>query len=269
MPLDLDAIAPAARARQIKLGQGFSSQDTLDQANQTLLALAEHGAILTQYGFVAKDTQQLTDARDLLVAAGVGREAAHGKNKVTSQTLADALTNGQSSRLRARVILTGVQEDLEDSGTADAERMVKAALQQTSTTPDTAEGMATQLDLLTETLRRAEISELANERGAITAIAGLIMAGSGLRNADQSRPAGRGTPAETQRLDQIDGIIVRLTRRARKVAVVAARDLGNPALAHAFRLDKLYRTRGSTTPGAGDGQELDDGEDGEGEGGTE
>ena len=268
MPLDLDAFAPAARARQIKLGQGFSSQDTLDQANQTLAALVEHGETLAAYGFVAKDTQQITDARDLLVAAGVGREAARGKNKVTSQTLVDALKNGQSSRLRARAILTGVQEELEDSGAADAERMVKAALQQTAATPDTAEGLATQLDILTETLRRTEISEIANERGAITAIATLIVAGSGLRTADQSRPAARGTPAETQQLDQIDGIIVRLTRRARRAAVVAGRDLGNPALAHAFRLDRLYRTRGGAAPGAGEDDELDEG-DGDDEGGAE
>jgi hypothetical protein len=50
MPLDLNAIAPAARARQIKLGQSFSSQDTLDQANQTLAALVEHGQTLSTYG---------------------------------------------------------------------------------------------------------------------------------------------------------------------------------------------------------------------------
>jgi hypothetical protein len=267
MPLDLDAFAPAARTRQIKLGQGFSSQDTLDQANQTLAALVEHGATLALYGYLARDTQQLTDARDLLVAAGVGREAARGKNKVTSQMLADALKNGQSSRLRARAILTGVQEELEDSGAVEAERMVKAALQQTAATPDTAEGLATQLDVLTQTLINAAISEMANERGAIAAIAALSQGGSGLRTADQSRPAGRGTPAETQRLDQIDGIIVRLTRRARKVAVVAARDLGNPALAHAFRLDKLYRIRGGTAPGNGEGDELDDGDGGDDEGG--
>jgi hypothetical protein len=65
----------------------------------------------------------------------------------------------------------------------------------------------------------------------------------------------------------IDGIIVRLTRRARKVAVVAARDLGNPALAHAFRLDKLYRTRGGAAPGAGEDEEPDDDEGGD-EGGA-
>jgi hypothetical protein len=146
--------------------------------------------------------------------------------------------------------------------------MVKAALQQTAATPDTAEGLAAQLDLLTQTLMSAAISEMANERGAILAIAALAPAGAGLRAADQGRVAGRGTPAETQRLDQIDGIIVRLSRRARRAAVVASRDLGNPALAHAFRLDRLYRTRGGAAPGTGDDGELDDGDNGDDEGGA-
>jgi hypothetical protein len=109
---------------------------------------------------------------------------------------------------------------------------------------------------------------MANERGAITAIAALVPAGSGLRSADQSRAAGRGTPAEKQRLDQIDGIIVRLSRRARRAAVVAARELGNPALAHAVRLDRLYRTRGSAASGTGDDGELEDGDGGDDEGGA-
>ena len=268
MPLDLDAIAPAARAKQIKLGQGFSSQDTLDQANQTLAALVEHGATLALYGFVARDTQQLTDARDLLVAAGVGREAARGKNKVMSQTLVDAIKNGQSSRLRARAILVSVQEDLEDLGVVDAERTVKTALQQTASAADTAEGLATQLEILRQTLTHPDITGAANERNGQDAVTALQGAGTGLRAADQNRAGVRGTPAETQRLDQIDGIIVRLSRRARKAAVVAGRDLGNPALAHAFRLDRLYRTRGGTAPGTGDDDDLDDGDGGDDEGGA-
>lgn len=262
MPLDLNAIAPAARARQIKLGQGYNSQDTLDQAHQTLAAYAEHGAALAPYGFVEKDAQQLREARDLLLDAGVGREIARGKNKVTSQTLADAMKNGQSGRLRARAILVSVQEDLEDAGAAEAERVVAAALQQTAVAAETAEGLVTQLELLAQTLTHPDIAMAGNERGGVGAFAALKTSGTGLRAADQSYTGIRGTPAETQRLDQIDGIIVRLTRRARKTALAAARDLGNPALAHAFRLDRLYRTRGNSAP-APDDDEVDDGDDGD------
>jgi hypothetical protein len=105
---------------------------------------------------------------------------------------------------------------------------------------------------------------VAGERGGEDAITILDLVTRGRRAADQSHTAGRGTPAETQRLDQIDGIIVRLSRRARKTAVAAARALGNPALAHAFRLDQLYRTRASAPPDEEPdetGGEDDDGSD--------
>ncbi len=46
-------------------------------------------------------------------------------------------------------------------------------------------------------------------------------------------------------MDEIDGLSVRPSGRARKAAVAAGRALGNPALAHAFRLDQLYRSRAS------------------------
>lgn len=50
--------------------------------------------------------------------------------------------------------------------------------------------------------------------------------------------------------------------------MVVARDLGNPALAHAFRLDRLYRTRDGAAPGNGDDGELEDGDGGDDEGGA-
>jgi hypothetical protein len=264
MPLDFEAVAHAARARQIALGQRFGSQDTLNQANQTLAAYDEYGTALAPYGFVTKDAQQLRDARDLLVEAGVGREVARGKNKITGQALTDSMTQGQNGRLRARSILENVLEELEEAGVEGAARTVGTALQQTAVAAEAAEGMAAQLELLAHTLTAEDIRAVAEERGGEDAVTALELATRGLRAADQDHTGGRGTPAETQRLDQIDGIIVRLSRRARKAAVAAGRALGNPALAHAFRLDQLYRTRASAPPDDApgeDGGEDDDGPD--------
>lgn len=261
MTLDLDAFSPAARARQIKVGQSFGSQDTLNQANRTLAAFGDYGAQVTSFGFNAKDAQQLKDARDMLVAAGVDRESSRGKKKVTSQALTGALKQGQQARLRARAILHGVLEDLEDLGAADAERTVTTALQQTAATPDTAERLAAQLERLAQTMTADGIAAVAAERGGPDAVTVLGQAAAGLRSADQNNAVGRGTPAETQRLDQIDGIIVRLARRARKAAVVAGRELGNPALAQAFRLDQLYRSRGGTAPAEDSEDDIEPGDE--------
>jgi hypothetical protein len=81
--LDLEAFPAAVRATQIRLGEQFGSQDTLDQANQTLTGYAAYGAALAGAGFVAPDAERLTEARDLLMDAGVGRETARGQKKVT------------------------------------------------------------------------------------------------------------------------------------------------------------------------------------------
>ena len=50
-------------------------------------------------------------------------------------------------------------------------------------------------------------------------------------------------PEATQRLDHIDGIIIDICRRARDAAEAASKDLGDPAILKAFKLDKLYASR--------------------------
>jgi hypothetical protein len=100
MPIDLNAVPAATRSKQIRLGQQFGSQDTLDQANQTLHAYAVHGVTLAPYGFTTLDAERLADARDLLLAAGVGRQTARGQKKVTSQAYADAVKAGQAGFAR-------------------------------------------------------------------------------------------------------------------------------------------------------------------------
>ena len=54
------------------------------------------------------------------------------------------------------------------------------------------------------------------------------------------KPTVRGTPEETQRLNQIDGIIIDICRRSRDAAKAASKDRGDPAILKAFKLDKLY-----------------------------
>jgi len=257
MPIDLNAVPAATRSKQIRLGQQFGSQDTLDQANQTLHAYAVHGVALTPYGFTTLDAERLADARDLLLADGVGRQTARGQKKVTSQAYADAVKAGQAARLSARSILTGVEEDIEESaapGAEDAARLIAAALRTTRAGSDQAEKLAQQLDQLASTLQHAAVAPVAASRGGADAIARLTAASAALRKADQDDATVRGTPAETQRLDQIDGIIVRLARRARHAALAAARATGDAALVEAFKLDKLYQSR---APSSAAGEDLD------------
>ena len=260
MPLDLNAFPPVVRAKQIRLGEQFGSRDTLAQANQTITAYLAYGASL-KGGFIGGDNQRLTDARDLLVEAGVGREAARGDKKVTSRAYTDAVKSAQAARLTARSILTGLHDDFDESAdpaAPDTSRVIGTALKQTAIASDEAEPLAKQLDALANTLKLPSVAPTAAGREGPAAVLELTAAAAALRKADQDDAGVRGTPAETQRLDQIDGIIVRLVRRARKEALAVSRATGNPALAEAFKLDKLYQSRAPSS-------REDDGEEEEGE----
>src|SRR4051812_5107025 len=78
MPFDFSTLSPIARADYLTVGRRYGSDDTLAQANQTLQGLSSHGAELVQHGFAADDGLRLTDTRDALVKAGVGRNQALG-----------------------------------------------------------------------------------------------------------------------------------------------------------------------------------------------
>jgi hypothetical protein len=260
MTLDLDKIPKARRLRLIRLGEQFGSQDTLDQANQTLAAYKDHADALKPSGFAEKHAKELAASRDGLVDAGVGREAAKGKKKVTGEAYVAAMDLAQTARIHARAVLAGVKEDLEGSeeaGAAEAERVASAALRQTRAAPNKAEPMAQQLAQILGALKEKAVATEAAGQGGPESIAGVEAAIVALRKADQEAVGGRGTPVETEKLDLLDGIIVQHARRARRAAVAAAKRMGNPALVEAFKLDKLYRSKG----GAPQGEEADDEEE--------
>jgi hypothetical protein len=251
MKIDLDKIPQPLRGKLIKLGEQFSSQDTLDQANQTLSAYKTNADALKGSGFAPQHAKELEAARDGLVEAGVGRQEARGRKKVTGKAYVDAMNGAQSARVNARAVLMGVKEDLEgsaDAGAPAVERDVEAVLKQTRVAPDKAEPLAQQLAQLAGALKNKEIAAAATDQGGPEALAAAEGAIAALRKADQEDVGGRGTPVETETLDLLDGIIVRHVRRARRAAEAAARRLGNPALVEAFRLDKLYRSRAGGPP---------------------
>ena len=257
MTLNLDTIPAALREKQIRIGRGFPSSNTLEQADETLRALGLFGAHLAPEGFTAADGERLAAARDLLIAAGVTRETAQGTRKTTRKAVAASLRDAKGKRLRARTILENTQSAFElrsEPAAAEAVRMIDTALLQTQSAGADPESLATQLDVLEKVLRHATVRQEAEGRGGIQAMQELTAAAEALRGAARNNTKRRGTVMETERLDQIDGIIVDLVRRARKAARSAARQMGQPALAKAFELDLLYG-------GAGGGKDEDDTEE--------
>ncbi|HEX2571957.1 MAG TPA: hypothetical protein VH877_20610, partial [Polyangia bacterium] len=198
--LNLDTIPAAVREKQIRVGRGFPSSNTLEQADETLRALGLFGAHLTPEGFTAADGARLAAARDLLVAAGVTREAARGSRKTTRKAVANSLREAKGKRLRARTILENTRADLEqrsEPAAAEAVQLIDGALLQTQSAGADPEPLAAQLDVLQRVLGHGLIRQEAEGRGGVQAMADLTAAAAMLRGATRNNSKRRGTVAET------------------------------------------------------------------------
>jgi hypothetical protein len=253
MPIDLSTLSPSARASYITIGKEFGSTDTLNQANQTLQGLADHGPELILHGFAQADATRLQDARDALESATVGRTGALGDKKVTSATYLAAMKNGKAMRATGRAVLQAARRVLHELGDAASEAGVKvidAALAQTRSAGDSAATLAVQLDTLRGVFSDAAVAAAAADRGGPQAVTNLEAKATALRTAASARAGAGGTPAATEEMDLLDGLIVTLARDARRAAREAAKRLGKPALAANFELTHLYTARSAAASNA-------------------
>ena len=244
MAVDQSTLSPLAREGYIHLGKSFSSIDTLAQANLTLKGLALHGRELIRHGFGPSDAQRLTEARDALQTERVGRGAEVGEKLVSREAVRDALARAGGERFAARSILSGAARELLESGDAEGARKIEVALQQTSVVPARDAGLfADQLEHLHGALVDPALAPAAADRGGPEAVVDLETTIATLRSADRGYTGIRGTPVATERLDLLDGIVVTLARRAFRAAHAAGRRLGKPALAAAFDLKHVRKSR--------------------------
>lgn len=241
MTFDPEKIAANSRQELILAGRKFGSEDTLAQAEKTSNALKIYGARLALWGFNDEDTKQLAEARDALIAAGVGREVVRVGKKTTNKAYAAALETGKSKRLQARSVLSGARRVLADKGNVIAVQSVDTVLDHAPTAEESASKLADQLDTLRASLSEGPVAQAASQRGGPEIVAKLVTCSAALRAISQETATAPGTPAETELLDLLDGIIVGLSRAARRAARAAAKASGEPAMAAAFELTELYR----------------------------
>jgi hypothetical protein len=243
MALELNKISAVAREHYINLGRHYSSVDTLKQADHTLDGLKTHGEVVLTHGLAQRDATKLTDAREALEKAGVGREEAVGEKRTNARLYREALRAGKNAREQARTVLEGAQEDLSESS---EEEDIKAAnglsvtLTQTRAAGSDATALAAQLTLLRTALEQGPVAAASSDRQGEQVVELLGSNIERLGEAARTRVLRPGTPAHTEHLDLLDGIIIKIVRRARKAARSAARAKGQPALADAFKLDRLY-----------------------------
>jgi hypothetical protein len=245
--MDLATIAPVRRNQLIEAGRRVGSDVTLAQANKTLKGLEQHGPKLVAFGFGPEDGLDLGQARDALLAGGVGRHGKRTDKKQMSAAYAQVMRDGLQVRLRSRSILGGARRSLARIGSPEAVAAVQridAVLNTCSVAPDYASPLATQLDELRRGLVDLTIAPVVAGRGGPQAVADLTARAAALRAADQTTAGARGTPEHTEHLDLVDGVILELVRGAREAAEVASKELGEPALLAAFALSELYPNSG-------------------------
>ncbi len=247
MDVTMITVAPLARAHLIKLAQGLSRTNVVAQAGQTLSALSTHGTKLVDYGFGAADIASLKNAREVLVAAGSGRTQRRMGKKQALFARREAMRRARALRLRALSVLQSAGRLLileSDAAAHEAVGRINAALHMYSAVEEKAEPMAAQLSALNDVLAVEAIAKAVKSRGGPKLVKAIGVLVQELRDAEDACSFRRGTPEETEQLKVLDGMIVELVRSARSAASAAAKELGEPSLITAFRLDSLYRRTG-------------------------
>lgn len=250
MPLDIDALAPAARERYLILGSRYKSSQTLAQANKTLMGCAKHGPDLVEFGFGADDEQMLSEARELLIAQEADGVMAGSARRDVSETYTDACKQGRQARLRGRTLLANAVYKLLDAGDEDTSRTVRTVLHETRSARYDAE-LPAQLKALGTAMQLLPVAEVLARRGGPATLLRLDAAEQTLAGALRERAAQSPVTASYERRDILDGLIVTLARSAYAAARLVARARKQPSIAAEFRLTHLEPSRGNGAPGAG------------------
>jgi hypothetical protein len=243
MPFERSSIAPEAQAYYIKIGRRFGSDDTLRQADKTLLTLDKHIVPLAVHGVGEQHRTLLRDLRDALLAAGVDRNQTRTDKKVTNAALLDAMHAGKAARFQAHGALSGARLVLFNGDAKAAVNDIDAALDATRSAGADADALAKQLELLSVLVAKAPIAEAIGEPASALG-ATLAARIDALKVGREATATPRGTPAQTELLDLIDGMIVEITRAARKAGRALSGVSGQPSIANELQLTELYRTRG-------------------------
>ncbi len=252
MTFDPSKVDPAAKARLIELGSEYSSDDTLAQSDATLKALEDYSAPVGSHGFGADQVSLLTDVRDGISTESVQRNEARADKKQTNAALLDAMFVGKSARFSGRSGLNTARLTLELQGNTDAVRAIDKALNGTRVAGSSAKTLQEQLRQLRDAIAKPDIHAAVPDADNLQAMLESRAAALGVARRNKA-PNPYGTPAETDRLDLLDGLAVELVRAARKAARAASRDLGEPAIADAFELRHLYQSTGRHTSAQTDG----------------
>jgi hypothetical protein len=231
----LSPLSDEARNFLGRVGRRFGTHEVLDQAEYTLASHSRFTNELRLHGFSADDRKQLANAR--AAAASLARL----DKKITDRDYVAALGEAKTSRARARSVLLSAYRRLRASGgsspeVAHAMAEISAVITQTAEPGGDDHVYAVHLSRLREVLALPSVQAEVASSGGPEADAKLVEAQATLRRVNEAQAC-----ANNRDEDVLDGLIVELCRTAQFAAQSAAKEIGNGAIAGAFRLVKLSR----------------------------
>jgi hypothetical protein len=248
MAVDIDGMSPEARAFYLAIGERYATADVLAQADMTMHGLSLYAAQLVPCGFGEEDAQDFGDGREALRAQESGGGQTSTDRKVISQNADDVIESAKQRRLRAITILKSSQRVLRQRGNRTALSLVQKTLSDTSALIDDTQ-LPVHLARLQTALEDPAVAAVVAGRGGTQAVADLTDLQPAVRAAQSDRTEHPAVTAAAERRDILDGFVVTLARTARAASRVAARQLGQPAIAAAFALVHLHPRRTRKTPG--------------------
>jgi hypothetical protein len=266
MALDLATISPEARRRYIRLGRRYQSPDVLAQAAQIVLALPEYGAVIARHGFGVEEQEQVVDAHGVLLEQQDSSNQAVAQHSITGQTYEDAIEKGKAVRQTTRTTCKSIDKAATEKDDLEVSRVVRTALTQTSRLRRN-KFLVDHLSILYTAIATPIVLPYVESRGGADLIGSLQSTRAVLRTAQNARAGHTPVTVASETCDLLDGLIVSLARSARDAAEAAARHLGQPSIAAAFKLNHLRRRSASSrSPQGPDGPpDIDDIDDEDGD----
>jgi hypothetical protein len=244
MPFDIESLTAEECVRYLAIGRRYTTEDVLAQADKSLLGYQLYGHLLVVHGFGPEDGALLIEVVGLLRETDGGHIQVVDARKLLGMTYEGARRIAKDERINGRTLTSMSIAPLNRANHSELAQRATLVLQQTSRA-DSDKQLTDQIKTLHDLLSAPELGPIIATRGGPTILAGLASARTTLLAAVQARAGKPEVTAAAQRRDILDGVVVTLCRAARDASRISARRLGQPAIAAAFKLDLLPKSRGS------------------------
>jgi len=245
MTVDINSLTPQARKHYRAIGERYSTEAVLAQADQTILGLSLYAQFLVDNGFGTSDAQRIIGGRDLLFSKD-GVIQAKSNQKVLGKALSTARHDAKAERASGTALLTTAEAQMLETDLETA-RIVQTALADTKAAA-TDKALIDHLETMHSVLSLPALTEFVATRGGPALLDRLAGARTALITAKRNRAGKPAVTAAAEHRNILDGIMVSLARSANAAARAAARRLGQPAIAAAFKLDHLKSRRRRPAP---------------------